>query len=107
LIHLGATESLFVPAVLQIRQFVAEPEHVKHRLLQGEHYAAPVSKKPGFKKKKKILIKNLKRKKIQIYQFQKKKNICKNFKRKKNLCKISKVMLKISKGKKYIFCIKI
>jgi hypothetical protein len=42
-IHLGATESRLVPAVLQIRQFVAEPEHVKHRGSQGEHYAAPVS----------------------------------------------------------------
>jgi hypothetical protein len=36
-IHLGATESRFVPAVLQIRQFVSEPEHVKHRGSQAEH----------------------------------------------------------------------
>jgi hypothetical protein len=60
-IHLGATESRLVPAVLQIRQFVAEPEHVKHRGSQGEHYAAPVSKKPILKKRNILKKKRLKK----------------------------------------------
>jgi hypothetical protein len=48
-IYLGATDNLFVPAVLHKRQLDEIVSQVRHLLSQGSHSAYPVSKNPSFK----------------------------------------------------------